>query len=67
MDSQGLLFDDALPLSEFSLFQDGNSIYLNYVVIPEPSSWALLASALAIVLFAGPRRRFHGGGIRQQG
>lgn len=59
MDSQGVLFNDARPLSEFSLFQDGDNIFLNYVVIPEPSTWALLIGSLAVVLIGVRRRRLN--------
>lgn len=39
----------------FSLFEDGNNIYLNYTAVPEPSSYALLG--LAVAAMAGYRIR----------
>jgi fibronectin-binding autotransporter adhesin len=43
-DGQGALFDTVRAGSSFSLYKDGNDIYLNYAV-PEPSTYALLALA----------------------
>lgn len=40
----------------FSLSQTGNSLYLNYAAIPEPSTYAALAGALALGLAAWRRR-----------
>jgi fibronectin-binding autotransporter adhesin len=45
-DGQGDLFNTVRTGSSFSLYQDGNDIYLNYAV-PEPSTYALLVLAAA--------------------
>jgi fibronectin-binding autotransporter adhesin len=49
-DSTGMLFNDALPDSTFTLTQSGQDIILNYTGVPEPSTGALLAlGALALL------------------
>jgi autotransporter-associated beta strand protein len=47
--------------ASFSLFQDGNEIYLNYTAVPEPSTYALLGLAAAAVAGYGARRRKRAG------
>jgi fibronectin-binding autotransporter adhesin len=55
-DGQGDLFNTVRAGSTFSLYQDGNDIYLNYAV-PEPSTYALLVLAAAGVGAHVIRRR----------
>lgn len=58
VDSQGNLFNTVLAGSSFSTFQSGSDLYLNYSVIPEPSTWALLAGSLiSLIVFRRMRRR----------
>jgi hypothetical protein len=45
-DGQGDYLNAVRAGSQFSLYQDGSDIYLNYA-IPEPSTYALLALAAA--------------------
>jgi fibronectin-binding autotransporter adhesin len=56
LDGAGQLFNDHLAGNTFSLYQDGNNIYLNYTAVPEPGAAALLVGlgALAFMLW---RRR----------
>jgi len=54
-DAQGDLFNSVRGGSNFSTFQDGNNLYLNYA-IPEPSTWALLAFSLTTALVLRRRR-----------
>ena len=52
-DSNGLLFDDELAGSSFSVFLDGEDIYLNFTAaaIPEPSTFLLSGiGALGLIL-----------------
>jgi len=53
-DGQGDLFNTDLAGASFSLYQDGNNIYLNYAAIPEPNVAALLGSLGMLALL---RRR----------
>jgi autotransporter-associated beta strand protein len=46
VDASGTLFNTALSGSSFSLYQEGNDIYLNYAV-PEPSTYAMLVLSAA--------------------
>lgn len=41
----------------WSLSQSGNSLNLNYAAVPEPSTWALLAGGLTVVICLRKRRR----------
>lgn len=45
------------PNGLFSLSQSGNSLVLNFTPVPEPSTWALLITGLAIVGVGAIRRR----------
>jgi autotransporter-associated beta strand protein len=53
-DGSGASFDTSNPGNTFSLYQDGNDIYLNYTVIPEPNVAALLGGLGTLLLL---RRR----------
>jgi hypothetical protein len=54
LDGSGGLFNTSNSGNAFSLFQDGNDIYLNYTAIPEPNFAALLGGLGTLVLL---RRR----------
>lgn len=54
LDENGDTLASARPDGSFNLFQDGNNIYLNYAVVPEPASASLLGLALGA---AALRRR----------
>ncbi|MDB6169613.1 MAG: hypothetical protein JWM88_2477 [Verrucomicrobia bacterium] len=41
----------------FTLSQSGNTLYLNFTPVPEPSTWALLAVGLGAFLIPARRRR----------
>jgi autotransporter-associated beta strand protein len=53
-DGSGASFDTSNPGNTFSLYQDGNDIYLNYTVVPEPNVAALLGGLGTLLLL---RRR----------
>ena len=53
-DGSGASFDTYNSGNTFSLYQDGNDIYLNYTVIPEPNVAALLGGLGTLLLL---RRR----------
>jgi autotransporter-associated beta strand protein len=55
-DSQGNMLQTARAGATFSTFQDGNNVYLVYAV-PEPATWALLATAAAVAWPFARRRR----------
>jgi len=55
-DGDGLLLQSVRTGSAFSLYQEGNDIYLNYAV-PEPSTYALIALAASLVGIYSVRRR----------
>jgi autotransporter-associated beta strand protein len=40
----------------FDFFQSGNDIYLQYVAIPEPSTWLLVACSLTVLITLRKRR-----------
>lgn len=57
LDGNSVAFLTANPGSYFTLFQDGNDVYLNYV-IPEPSSVSLVLGGFGMLLaFQRLRRR----------
>lgn len=56
-DSEGTLFNNALPDSEFSLARSGNDILLNYTGVPEPSLSSLLCFSAVALGFLRHRRR----------
>ncbi|HYC71060.1 MAG TPA: PEP-CTERM sorting domain-containing protein [Opitutaceae bacterium] len=47
----------AIPANLFSLSADANSIYLNFVAVPEPSTWALMIVGAGFLGLAAWRRR----------
>ncbi|ACB73373.1 beta strand repeat-containing protein [Opitutus terrae] len=51
------LFDEYMGEATFSLSLSGSSILLNFTPVPEPSTWALLITGLAIVGVGALRRR----------
>ena len=55
LDSSGASFDAAKAGNTFSLYQDGQDIYLNYTVIPEPRTALLCSIGLLAIL---RRRRY---------
>lgn len=55
-DGQGDLFNSVRAGNSFSFYQDGSDIYLNYTVIPEPSTWALLVIGVTGVMILRRRR-----------
>lgn len=48
---------DALMGGDFELVQSGNQIMLNFTPVPEPSTYALMALGLALVVWTLRRRR----------
>ncbi|CAN5453685.1 hypothetical protein BH09VER1_BH09VER1_36290 [soil metagenome] len=56
LDSAGNALLTDHPLAGFSLYQDGNDIYLNYAAIPEPGVWALMAFGLTILIVFRQRK-----------
>lgn len=61
LDGSGGLFNTSNSGNTFSLFQDGNDIYLNYNVVPEPNVAALLGGFSLLALL---RRRRYGAGVK---
>lgn len=57
LDSQGQLLSEVRANGAFSLQQVGQSIYLTYAAIPEPSTYGLVLGALALAGAAVRRRR----------
>lgn len=57
LDGAGQLFNDHLAGNTFSLYQDGNNIYLNYTAVPEPGAAALLVGLGAVAFILWRRRR----------
>ncbi|MEY4242840.1 MAG: hypothetical protein RLZZ245_425 [Verrucomicrobiota bacterium] len=56
LDGSGGDFNTSNSGNTFSLYQDGNDIYLNYTVVPEPNVAALLGGLGTLVLLR--RRRY---------
>lgn len=56
-DSAGGLFGTLRPDGSFYLTTAGNDVYLNYTAVPEPSTYAAIAGALALA-FVALRRRY---------
>jgi autotransporter-associated beta strand protein len=50
-------FSNDLGTGSFSVTNVANNIFLNFSPVPEPSTWALLASGTAAVAFFARRRR----------
>ncbi len=50
VDSLGSLFETEVPKGQFSLFQDGQDIYLNFAIIPEPASFLLFALSGLLIM-----------------
>ena len=50
-------FANSLGGGYFSISANANDIFLNFTPVPEPSTWALIAAGVALVGFAGWRRR----------
>jgi hypothetical protein len=50
-------FANSLGGGTFSLSSNATSIFLNFTPVPEPSTWALLGSGVAVVAAASWRRR----------
>jgi len=50
-------FANSLGGGYFSVSANANDIFLNFTPVPEPSTWALIAAGVALVGFAGWRRR----------
>jgi fibronectin-binding autotransporter adhesin len=46
-----------VPVSAFSVSEIGNSLYLNFTVVPEPSTWALMVTGLGLLGLRIWRRR----------
>jgi autotransporter-associated beta strand protein len=57
-DASLFTISDSIGLDQLELVQSGNGLYLNFTVIPEPSTYALLGlGALTITLLRKLRRR----------
>ena len=50
-------FTNSLGIGSFFVSSGGNSIFLNFTPVPEPSTWAMIAAGLAAIAFAAWRRR----------
>lgn len=46
-----------VPLENFSVTADANSVYLNFTAVPEPSTWALMITGAAFLGLTWYRRR----------
>ena len=57
LDANGTAFATARPQGQFSLYQGGDGIYLNYTPVPEPSTYGLILGALALAGAAVRRKR----------
>jgi T5SS/PEP-CTERM-associated repeat protein/autotransporter-associated beta strand protein len=51
------LFTNSLGIGSFSLSQSGNNLLLNFTPVPEPSTYALMLSGLALAGLQWRRRR----------
>jgi hypothetical protein len=56
LDSSNVALNIVRPGASFNLTQSGNDIYLNYSSIPEPGTYALLATGLALLALVHRRR-----------
>jgi autotransporter-associated beta strand protein len=56
LDSGSNAFNTAHPGANFSISQVGQNVYLDYNVVPEPATWALLAFSLTTVMVLRRRR-----------
>ena len=50
-------FTNSLGIGSFFVSSAGNSIFLNFTPMPEPSTWAMIAVGLGLTAFAAWRRR----------
>ena len=55
-DSNGTSLSAARPGASFHWSQTDNAVYLNYVAIPEPSTWAIVGIGIAFTLWNLRRR-----------